>query len=204
MKVSNLPTRIAAMGFLVMVVAGCATIASGTDQPISVSSNVDDATIYLDGIRIGSTPFNGPVAKGKSTMTLEAPGYRTETLSLSKSLDPAFWGNIIIGGTLGSVTDFATGAAYQYAPAAYQVEMRAAGQTEEAFTRQLVVRKFAMIYIDEISRDVSAGAGDHLSALVGLMTADGTPDVPVSAVSGALKASHGHPIQFGRRIVDLL
>lgn len=189
---------------MTMVVAGCATIASGTSQVISVSSNVDGATIYLDEAQIGTTPFAGPVKKGKSMIRLEAPGYRNENVSLSKSLDPVFWGNIILGGTLGSITDFGTGAAYQYAPASYQVEMRASGQGEEAFVRQLVTRKFAMIFIDEISRDLRQGGGDHLSALLQIINDGAAVTVDAASVSNAMKLSRGEPVPFGHEVVGLL
>lgn len=198
------PGSYAIAGLMVLLVAGCATIASGTSQVISVSSNVDGATVYLDEAQIGTTPFAGPVSKGKSMLRLEAQGYRNENVSLSKSLDPVFWGNIILGGTLGSITDFATGAAYQYAPASYQVEMRATGQDEEAFVRQLVTRKFALIFIDEISRDLRHGGGDHLSALLQIINEGAEVPVDASAISNAMKSSRGEPVPFGHRVVGLL
>ena len=91
--------------------------------------------------------------KGQQEIRVEKEGYRTTTLVLSKSLEGIFWGNIIIGGTLGSITDFATGAAYAYAPATYHVEMKANGTSQIEFERRMTVRKFAMIFIDEISQD---------------------------------------------------
>jgi len=54
-----------AIGISVVVVSACATIASGKTQAISVSSNVEGADVFLDGILIGQTPFTGPVAKNK-------------------------------------------------------------------------------------------------------------------------------------------
>lgn len=187
-----------------VVIAGCATIASGTTQMVSVSTNVDGAELYLDGEKIGTTPFTGALPKNKSTMRVEAEGYRSETLSLAKSIDPLFFGNIIIGGTLGSITDFATGAAYQYAPASYQVELQEAGQSEQAFRAQTATRKFAMIYIDEISRDASAGGGEYLDALVQIMSEYGGADVGAADVVEALETSRGHTVLFGHEVVELL
>lgn len=187
-----------------VIVAGCATVASGTSQIVSVSSNVQGAELYLDGDKIGTTPFTGAVRKNKGTLRIEAPGYRNETISLSKSLDPMFWGNIIIGGTLGSITDFASGAAYQYAPASYQVELQSVAQPDEAYRQQLVVRKFAMLYIDEISRDLSNGEGEYLSALIALIDEDATAEVDERVIRNALEASRGFPIAFGNKIVALL
>lgn len=183
------------------MVAGCATIASGTTQSISVSTNIEDADVFLDGVLIGQTPFTGIVKKNQSQLRIEADGYRTETLELSKSLDPVFWGNIIIGGTIGSITDFATGAAYQYAPAAYQVDLQRSDQSDDEFQAEVELRKFSMVYIDEISRDVSAGGGEYLDALMDILTLDSGAET--EDVREALRDSRGDPVIFGRRIVAL-
>jgi hypothetical protein len=189
-----------AAGVLATIVVGCATIASGTTQTITVNSNVDGAVVYLDGEQVGTTPFTGVVRKGKNALRVEAEGFRGENVSLSKNLDPLFWGNILIGGTLGSATDFATGAAYQYAPATYQVELRAAGQSDADFDRQLVVRKFAMVYIDAIARDLSAGSGEYLDALLSLIN-DEADRVTTEDIISAMEVSRGQPVLFGRSLV---
>lgn len=193
------------VGILAMAtVAGCATLASGTTQTMTINSNVDGARVFLDASEIGTTPFMGTVPKNKSSLRVEAAGYRSETIALSKTMEPIFWGNIILGGTLGSITDFATGAAYQYAPATYQVELRTANQDEQAFQAQLVVRKFAMLYIDEISRDVSTGGGEHLSAMVRLINLTEDRGVDENAVARMLRDSRGDVREFGNAVVSLL
>lgn len=201
----NRTTRILAalIALTTLTVAGCASIASGTTQSITVSSNVEGAEVFLDGVVIGTTPFTGPVDKNKSQIRVEAEGYRTETLALSKSLDPVFWGNIIIGGTLGSITDFATGAAYQYAPASYQVDLQRAGQARDNFLRDVATRKFSMIYIDEIALDLANGGGDYLSALVEIINGENDGSVTAGDVERAFEASSGHPILFGREVTQL-
>lgn len=185
------------------VVSGCATVASGTTQSISISSNVEGAELFLDGERIGTTPYTGEVAKGKNTLRVEAAGYRTETVTLSRALEPIFWGNIIIGGTLGSITDFATGSAYQYAPATYQVELQATDQSEEDYRQQLAVRKFSILYIDQISQEVASGeGGDYLRALSSLMEEYAGSALSAEEVSEALRSSRGHPVVFAKTIAD--
>src|SRR5688500_13529188 len=130
--------------------SACATVMQRKNQTITVTSNVEGADVLLDGQRLGTTPFAGVAPKHKSMPMVQKAGYQTASLALSKTLEPAFWGNIIIGGTLGSITDFATGAAYQYAPASYQVELRSASQSEADFAAQVKLRGFAMIYMNEI------------------------------------------------------
>ncbi|UCC73029.1 MAG: PEGA domain-containing protein [Gemmatimonadota bacterium] len=186
-----------------LVVTGCASIVSGTTQDMTVTSNVEDAEIFLDGVRIGTTPFTGLVKKNKGQLRVEQEGYETGTLTLSKSLDPWFWGNIIIGGTVGSITDFATGAAFTYAPASYRVELQAEGQSANDFQQQVRLRWFSMIYIDEISRDISQGGGDYLSALVTLLEEHGGEEIDPVAISDALATSGGDPNRFGDCLTEL-
>lgn len=185
-------------------VAGCATIGTGTTQAITVSSNVDGAEIFLDGVVIGRTPFTGPIKKNKDQLRVEASGYRSETITLSKSLVPIFWGNIIIGGTVGSLTDFATGAAYQYAPASYQVEMREEGMSENAFLRQLGTRKMAMVYIDPIAADLANGGGEYLNGLIEMSGFGDSESLTKADVLNAMEESRGNRAMFGKLIVDRL
>lgn len=186
-----------------IAITSCATIASGRTQAITVGSNVDGAEIFLDGVSIGSTPFTGEISKGGTNLRIEAQGYQSQTVSLSRSLDPVFWGNIIIGGTLGSITDFAAGAAYQYSPATYQVELRSSDQDLADFTEQLVLRKFSMLYADEISRDLGQGGGEHLEALVGLLSENNDREITASDIRIALQRSQGDLFEFGENVLVL-
>ncbi len=104
--------------------AGCASIVGGTSQTVSINSNVKGANVIVNGANIGTTPYNGPLKRGKSTtVTLQKDGYETKTITLNTEIESIFWGNIIIGGVLGSTTDLATGAMYKYAPATLQIDL---------------------------------------------------------------------------------
>lgn len=187
-----------------VLLAGCATIVKGTTQTITVTSNVDGASVYLDGMKIGTTPFAGPVPKSKGILSVEKPGYTKNTLALSTSIEPMFWGNIITGGTLGSITDFASGAAYQYAPAAYQVDLKPEAQAQADFERAVAARKFAMVYVDSIAADLARGSGDHLSALLALVNGGARGGADAGAIRRALAASSADPVRFGDEVVGLL
>mgnify|MGYP006102809235 CR=1 FL=1 len=186
-----------------VVITSCATIASGRTQVVTVGSNVDGADIFLDGVSVGTTPFTGELRKGGNNLRIEAQGYESQTVSLSRSLEPVFWGNIIIGGTLGSITDFAAGSAYQYQPATYQVELRSSDQDLADFNEQLVLRKFSMLYADEISRDLGQGGGEHLEALVGLLSENNDRDITISDIQLALQRSQGDLFEFGENVLVL-
>lgn len=93
----------------------CATIVKGPTQKVTIDSNVPGADIYLNNKRIGQTPYTGPIPRGSdTTIVVSKPGYRNKTVTLNSSVEPIFFGNIICGGTTGSITDFATGSMYKY------------------------------------------------------------------------------------------
>lgn len=190
--------------FGALLLVGCATITKTSSQSIAITSNVDGARLYLDGVQVGSTPFNGTVPKNKKEIKIEKEGYRTETIVLSKTLEGMFWGNIILGGTIGSITDFATGAAYAYAPATYQIDLKSNDQTAADFEHEYVARRFSMVYVNEISRDLGASGGEHLTALCELMGAQANDPTTTTAIRGALQSSSGDAVAFGNAIVALL
>jgi hypothetical protein len=176
----------------------------GSTQPLSVSTNVEGATVYLDNMEIGVTPFTSEVVRGGEMLRVELEGYRTETIALSKSLEPMFWGNIIIGGTIGSIIDYVKGTAYQYAPAAYQIDLQAADQSDAHYQAQFAVRQFSILYADEISRDFSQGGGDYVSALVSLIDNFSEQEVDESVIKDAITNSRGDRVRFGNLIADLI
>ncbi len=185
------------------VAGGCATLTKGKRQTIAVTSNVEGAEVLVDGVRVGMTPFTGLAPRGKEVLMVQKAGYQTANVVLSKSIEPMFWGNILIGGTLGSLTDYSTGAMYEYKPATYQVELKSATQSLEDFRQQVALRGFAMLYIDEISRDLGRGSGSHIAALLTLVNGDRPGAVDASHIRQALTDSRGDPVGFGHRIIAL-
>lgn len=121
---SVLATGIAAIFF-----TGCATIFKGTSQTVSVLSNVKGAEIIVDGKRVGTTPYSGPIPRGSSTtMTIRKDGYETKTIALNTEVEPVFWGNgllflVYFLGSFTSSTDYATGSMYKYSPATISVDL---------------------------------------------------------------------------------
>jgi hypothetical protein len=119
-----------------MLVGGCATIASGTTQVVTIDSNVPGADVAVNGMPVGRTPYTGPIKRGSTTtVSVTNGGYQPKTITLSTEVEPIFWGNIILGGFFGSTTDAGTGAMYKYAPATYQLALvPIAGPPVAAFT----------------------------------------------------------------------
>ncbi len=195
--------RMVLLSLVLVLFVGCASIIKGSKQLVTINCNVEGASIFLDGVKIGVTPFVGEIKKGKKLLMIKKEGYKPYSSALSSNLEGMFWGNIIIGGTLGSITDFATGAAYAYAPASYQVELIADGSSLKEFEKILNLKKFAMIYISNISADLSKGEGPYLNSLVQLAQLDGNNN-SIELVKNILIESEGDKVVFGKLMVELL
>ena len=112
-----------------VVLTGCATILSGSKQPLNVRSNVEGADVYVNGELVGKTPFSGTVKKQKSMhIRVSKAGYQQEEMILKGSVESVFWLNILVGGLLGSTTDLATGSMWQVSPNTYNVDLKPVGE----------------------------------------------------------------------------
>jgi hypothetical protein len=95
--------------------SGCASIVNDKNQKINVSaSNGQIINGTVDGV-----PFTGPgvveVARANvdKTVVINNPEC-ANSAPLNKSVDPMFFGNILIGGLLGSTTDASTEKMWKY------------------------------------------------------------------------------------------
>ncbi len=195
------------LGVLVLALSifftNCATIATGTSQLITVTSNVSGAEVMLDGQRVGETPFTGEVKKDGKMLTIEKKGYKPYNIALSTTMEGMFWGNIIIGGTLGSITDFASGAAYKYAPASFQVELISDTVAISKFKEMFELKKFAMINMSNIAIDLSNKNGNYLNSLIYLAHLKQN-EKSYKLIQELLNRSKGDQVAFGDEVVKLL
>jgi hypothetical protein len=100
------------IALFVILLSGCASIISGTNQDITFDSNPQGAKVYMNGMIMGTTPFTFNAKKNKfHTLRVEKEGYASINRTVSKSFDPVaiinvFWDI--------STTDVLTGAILKY------------------------------------------------------------------------------------------
>lgn len=183
-----------------MELIGCASIASGTKQSITVTSNVPGAQITHGGVVIGVTPFTGQVPRGEGkSLVITMVGYAEQTIPMSTQITGAFWGNILIGGTTGSTTDMGTGAAYEYAPSNFYVDLVSASRMPLSQRKSTEIKQFAMIHFDAISRDVANGQGEYLKSIC-LLVSGKVDDASLALVKSALMSANGDVVRFGESL----
>jgi hypothetical protein len=100
---------------IVVIATGCASIITDESAFINVrTSNGEEIKITVDG-----QDYNAPglvtVAKtGKDKIIIAKNDNCDRETLVEKKIEPAFWGNIITGGFLGSTTDSATDKMWTY------------------------------------------------------------------------------------------
>jgi uncharacterized protein YceK len=105
---------------LVLAVAtlssGCASIMTADQQSINVTtSNNKPAEITVDDKTVTAPGMVTVLRDGKDKVVRSSADGCDNATPIEKSVTPVFFGNIIIGGLLGSTTDGATGKMWDYA-----------------------------------------------------------------------------------------
>ncbi|MGJ7030902.1 PEGA domain-containing protein [Niabella hirudinis] len=103
---------------------GCATIISGSRQLVKFNSTPASATVYIDEVEVGKTPYEMKLKRNKEHhVMIKLDGYRTYETNLKKGFNAWYIGNIAIGGLVGLIIDPITGAMYKLSPNAINAEM---------------------------------------------------------------------------------
>ena len=109
---------------LTLLLSSCATIMSGSKQNVKFASNPSSATIFIDEVEVGKTPFEMKLArKSEHQVMIKLEGYQTYQTTLTKKFNGWFVGNILIGGLIGIIIDPITGAMYNLTPKEINAEM---------------------------------------------------------------------------------
>ncbi|MCD7973189.1 MAG: hypothetical protein LUG18_11090 [Candidatus Azobacteroides sp.] len=113
------------LGTLILC-SGCATIFTKSSYPVTIASSPSEAKVTITnkkGVEIytGYTPTalklkssEGYFSKAKYQVKFEKEGYETKIVSVDASLEPWYFGNILLGGLIGMlIVDPASGAMYK-------------------------------------------------------------------------------------------
>jgi len=101
----------------IRLAVGCATIIHGSSQDINISSSPDEAEVWIDGARMGTTPTKVTLKrKNDYLVTVKKEGYKEATVKIEGSTSAWIIGNIVFGGIIGCTIDLITGGAYDLSP----------------------------------------------------------------------------------------
>lgn len=116
--------RIVGIAALCAVVGGCASVARGTTENISILSTPPGAEATVSGLDVPTacmTPCSVVVKRNADiSVAFQKEGYAPQTVQLTKEIQSTgaagFAGNVLIGGLVGMGVDAYTGAATDHKP----------------------------------------------------------------------------------------
>jgi hypothetical protein len=162
MRFSNNPLNLL-LPSLLLIGSSCATILTGTSQAVSIDSNVQGASVIIDGNQVGVTPFNGKIKKQQEAVaTIRKEGYAQQSVTLTSSFNPVATLSIFWDFT---TTDFLTGAAWEYAPNSYYVDLKPKNMSAAEYQRGAELKAFAMTHAADLRIELAAGFGPLLDSL---------------------------------------
>jgi len=159
-----------------LVMSSCSSIMSGTTQKVTITSNINGCDIRINGNSVGKTPTTVRIKReDRMHLIVTKSGYEDYNTTMETKLDPWFWGNIILGGVIGSTTDFALGSTHLLDPDTIHIQMYKKGKNSSFYTPNNDPDKisdkmeFAIINFLNLEKQIMSGSGEHFEALLSLM-----------------------------------
>jgi hypothetical protein len=101
----------------VILFFSCATIFSGNNDEVVINSEPKNAEVYVNGTFRGKTPMKIDLKRGKSHhIEIKVKDYESYIITTDKSFNGLVIGNILCGGLIGLIIDFASGCAWNVDP----------------------------------------------------------------------------------------
>lgn len=110
------------IGFLVLTMTGCASIVNGVRQDVGVSSSPAGALAQSNyGLSCLTPCILSLPRRNSHTILIQKQGYEDGSASIASSPSGWLWGDLVFGGLIGLVIDFASGGAYKLKPESVNV-----------------------------------------------------------------------------------
>lgn len=161
-----------------LLLSGCGTIFSGTQQSVTINSNVQEAKVYVNGMPSCTTPcaVNLKRASSNAFIILKKEGYLDVTAPLVSEINPI---SIINLSNLYSwTTDYLSGGVWRYSPDAVYVEMEKKQMTQAErgrFKKASEISRFVLFNFHTLK----SGSAEHLHSLAEL---SGLKEIRISEI----------------------
>lgn len=108
--------KLAIAGFTALfLTTGCASIMTAEQQTIDITTSNNKATEVTVDDKTVTTPGTVTVLRNGQDKVVRTQAEGCDSVTpITKKVTPVFFGNIVIGGLLGSTTDGATGKMWDY------------------------------------------------------------------------------------------
>jgi hypothetical protein len=201
MKIKD-AVRLSVLMVWLILVGGCATIESGSNQSLTLNSNPGGAKVSVNGFPMGTTPVTLQLKRKTGlAIAFEKEGYQTISVPLNTTMNLWFLGNILPGGgfVFGSTTDVVSGAVIEYSPNYYMVTLAPKGESSlggrVTASRSEKAKEFIVNSYTNILSNLGTGEVPYLSSLLNLLEI--SEDKRDDAVKNLVALSKTHPDVIG-------
>ena len=124
-------TNIKLLGFILLL-SGCATLFTGTDDDIRFESDPAGAMVFINGLEKGTTPTTVSVKRSINdvNVALQLDGYETRQFVLEKEFNKASFFNLF--NVLFWAVDAVSGSLMKHAPQYYEITLRPNGVVQQS------------------------------------------------------------------------
>lgn len=163
---------------LPLLLAGCATMFTGTHDTLRFDANVRGVRLTIDGEYKGELPLTLDMSRnfvdGRQFFArFERKGYATQEFKLKRELNMVAILDVSSIPTSGGI-DLLTGALMKFSPTEYHVHMLEDGKSAASpeFRRSVAVTSFALASCRALQKDLARGGGEHLRTFAALVAGD--------------------------------
>lgn len=186
---------------------GCATIVKGRTQEVTFRSVPEGAKVIINGREMGVTPLTAQLQrKSDQSVVFEKEGYKSETLPMPTTVNGWFWGNIVLGGLIGSTTDGVSGAMTEYSPSFFNINLTplSLGSSRSDSLRQNEAKGFVISNYKHIVEEANSGkSGQYLDTLWSLLRVPADKTASAVAKLKEMAATANQDIaDFANRVVS--
>lgn len=125
------------LGFILLL-SGCATLFTGTDDDIRFESDPAGAIVFINGLEKGVTPTTINVKRSINdvNIALQLDGFETRQFVLEKEFNKASYFNLF--NVLFWAVDAVSGSLMKHAPQYYEITLRPNGMVQRSATIELI------------------------------------------------------------------
>lgn len=210
---------------------GCATIVHGPTQSMNFQSVPDGATVTMVGtdnnsvlrqalwifspqeppvqLVLGKTPLTVQLQRSEwpQTVLFSKDGYHDVAMKIDHHISGWYFGNILVGGYVGSTTDIASGAGTEYAPNQFFASLYKIGsnslEQETTLSAKEQTRIFVIRRHDSLRADLSRGTGEDLGALLARLQIAPSSEQATKIRLGELNEEYSDAVEFATKVVEM-
>ena len=190
----------------ILLVSGCASIVTGTDQKITFNSEPDGATITVSGRVLGKTPLTTSIDKDENqSLVFEKEGYKIFTTQLSTSTNPWLFGNIFFGvaGLFSSTTDSVSGAIHEFSPDQYFVTLTPDTPTGVSSSNVRRVKEIIIAFSEEFRKQLAIGGGEHVDTVVSILNVESDAKGSTINALNQLALNNDNDLELAEIIIEI-